>query len=71
MTDSPQRKGLCDALKSYPRPEDESTTAASETDAISRLSEPGLSKVWDNEDDAAYDSLEIDPSGNRPASTES
>lgn len=28
-----------------------------DTEAISRLSEPSLAKVWDNEEDAVYDQL--------------
>ncbi len=77
MTHSRQRKSLRGALKSYAMPElieqedDAWATLAGEQYEISRLSEPSLAKVWDNEDDAAYDSLEIDPSGNGPASTES
>ncbi len=66
-----RRQSVHSSLQSYPRPEDESAPVASESNEISRLSEPSLAKVWDNEEDAAYDSLEIDPSGNRPASTES
>lgn len=65
------RQSVYSSLQSYPRPEGASTTVASEPNEISRLSEPSLAKVWDNEDDAAYDSLEIAPSENYPASTES
>jgi len=31
----------------------------SETNAISQLSEPALEKIWNNEDDAAYDHLSV------------